>query len=318
MILVLAALSGGKLAKSTLELISAARQFDNALQVAALILGSGVDAAANEAAHYADQVLVADTPGFAVYDPAAWAAAVASIATEGEAKLILLPSTRSGRELAPRVAVRLEAPLLEDVISLKQSGSQTEAQRYSFLARVTETVATEAPIAVATVRPGAFLPAAPLARVAEQFEVEVEPVPTRVQRSDRQSEASAKVSLADAEIIVAGGRGLGSAAAFNSLLIPLADTLGAAVGATRAVVDAGWRPYHDQIGQTGKTVQPKLYLAIGISGATQHLSGMNKSRTVIAINRDADAPIFSVADLGIVGDLAHLLPALLAELKKRA
>ena len=320
MILILAALTGTKLAKPTLELITAARQFsdDGEPDVTVLVLGSAIDAAANEAARYADQVLVADSPALAEYDPAIWAAAIATIAAEGEAKLILLPGTRGGRELAPRLAVRLEAPLLEDVITLKRSGSQIEAQRYTFLARVTESIATEAPVAVATIRPGAFAPASPLATPAEQYAVDVEPIPTRILRSDRQSEASAKVSLADAEIIVAGGRGLGSAEAFASLLIPLADTLGAAVGATRAVVDAGWRPYNEQIGQTGKTVQPKIYLAIGISGATQHLSGMNKSKLVIAINRDADAPIFSVADLGIVGDLAEILPALTAELDKRA
>ena len=318
MILILAALTGGKLAKQTLELIGAARQFGNDLAVTILVLGSGIDAAANEAARYADQVLVADTPALAAYDPAVWAAAIATIAREGEAKLIFLPGTRGGRELAPRLAVRLEAPLLEDVISLKRTGSQIEARRYSFLARVTETIAIDATIAVATIRPGAFAPASPLAVAAEQYEVDVEPTPSRIQRSDRQSEASSKVSLADAEIIVAGGRGIGSAEAFASLLLPLADTLGAAVGATRAVVDAGWRPYNEQIGQTGKTVQPRVYLAIGISGATQHLSGMNKSKTVIAINRDADAPIFSIADLGIVGDLATILPALTAELKKRA
>ena len=120
----------------------------------------------------------------------------------------------------------------------------------------------------------------------------------------------------DAEIVVAGGRGVGDAAGFESVVVRLAEALGAAVGATRAVVDAGWRPYTEQVGQTGKTVQPKIYIAIGISGATQHLSGMNKSKLVIAINKDQDAPIFKIADYGLVGDIQHIVPLLLEQIRQ--
>ena len=133
---------------------------------------------------------------------------------------------------------------------------------------------------------------------------------------DERAETSASVSLDDAEIVVAGGRGVGSADNFGALVLPLAEALGAAVGATRAVVDAGWRPYAEQVGQTGKTVQPKVYVAVGISGATQHLSGMNKSKLIIVINKDADAPIFKIADYGLVGDVSAIVPALLEHIRK--
>jgi electron transfer flavoprotein alpha subunit len=155
-----------------------------------------------------------------------------------------------------------------------------------------------------------------LAAPGEQFELELEITPSRVEKLDQRAEDTTGVSLTDAEIVVAGGRGVGSAEGFEKLVVPLAGALGAAVGATRAVVDAGWRPYTEQVGQTGKTVQPKIYIAVGISGATQHLSGMNKSKLVIAINKDEDSPIFKVADYGLVGDAAQLVPALLQQIRR--
>jgi electron transfer flavoprotein alpha subunit len=309
-----------RLAKSTYELVSAARQFDPADSLAILVLGHSLDALANEAALLADQVLVADHPAFAAFDPETWAAAVASIATQGEARLVLIAANRDGRAYSPRLAVRLNAPLLEDIITLTHETNPDQntitAQRYSFLARATETLATTSAVAVATLQPGAFPAATPSTTHAEQYEVELTPTPARVRTSDRRTEASTRVSLADAEIVVAGGRGLGSAQAFDTLLVPIAETLNAAIGATRAVIDAGWRPYTDQVGQTGKTVQPKIYLALGISGAAQHLSGMNKSKLILAINKDPDAPIFTIADYGIVGDLNRILPALLDRLRE--
>ena len=138
----------------------------------------------------------------------------------------------------------------------------------------------------------------------------------RLQVTGKTTEKSSRISLSEAEIVVSGGRGVGSAEGFTQYVEGLADRLGAAVGATRAIVDAGWRPYSEQVGQTGKTVQPKVYIAIGISGAVQHLSGMNKSKVIVAINRDAEAPIFKIADYGIVGDVNQLVPAILEELKK--
>lgn len=316
MILVVASHASGRLSKSTYELVSAARQVANGDPVTLVVLGQKVDAPATEAARLADQVLVADLPALSSYSPEVWAQAVAWVATEGSARLVLIAASRSGREYSPRVAVRLDAPLLEDVTSLAAEGQTVRAQRYTYLARATESLVASAAVVVATVKPGIYPPADPLPTPGEQFELELDVNPSRVQRSDLHSEQTSRVSLTEADVVVSGGRGLGSAEGFERLVIPLAEALGAAVGATRAVVDAGWRPYTEQVGQTGKTVQPKVYVAVGISGATQHLSGMNKSKLVVAINKDQDAPIFQISDYGVVGDVNRIVPALLEELSK--
>lgn len=316
MILIVAETSGGKLSKSTLEMVAAARQMGRSGDVTALVLGSGVAAVAAEIAKYVDQVLVSDVPALAQYGAETWAAAVAQIAREGEATAVLIGGSRSGREYSPRVAVKLDAPLLEDVIVVKDVAGTVTAARYTYLARVTETVETQAKLVVVTVKPGAFAPAAPLAAAAEQFDVDLDLPVSRLKVTGKTSEKTDRVSLTEADIVVSGGRGVGSAEGFDATIVPLADKLGAAIGATRAIVDAGWRPYAEQVGQTGKTVQPKVYIAVGISGAVQHLSGMNKSKVIVAINKDADAPIFKVADYGIVGDVSMVVPAILDELKK--
>jgi electron transfer flavoprotein alpha subunit len=316
MILLVVEYANDKVSKSTWEMVTAARELGREAPITALVLGSNIAPIAAEIARGVDQVLVADLPAVAQYDPEVWSAAVAQIATEGEASVILIGGSRSGREYSPRVAVKLDAPLLEDIISLKASGESITAQRYTFLARVTETIETTAPVAVITIKPGVFSPASPRAEAAEQFDVDLNLPTPRLHVTGKTAERSSRVGLAEADIVVSGGRGVGSAEGFTQYVEALADKLGAAVGATRAIVDAGWRPYSEQVGQTGKTVQPKLYIAIGISGAVQHLSGMNKSKTIVAINRDAEAPIFKIADYGIVGDVPQVIPAILAELKK--
>jgi electron transfer flavoprotein alpha subunit len=316
MILLVVEYANGKVSKSTWEMVTAARELGREVPITALVLGSNVAAIAAEIAHAVDQVLVADLPALTQYDPELWSAAIAQIATEGEASLVIIGGSRSGREYSPRVAIKLDAPLLEDVISIKASGETLTAQHYTYLARVTETIEATGPIAVVTVKPGVFNPATLRAEAAEQFDVDANLPASRLQVTGKTAERSSRVSLTEAEIVVSGGRGVGSAESFTQYVEALADQLGAAVGATRAIVDAGWRPYSEQVGQTGKTVQPKLYIAIGISGAVQHLSGMNKSKTIVAINRDAEAPIFKIADYGIVGDVPQLVPAILAELKK--
>jgi electron transfer flavoprotein alpha subunit len=323
MILIVVEHANGKVSKSTWEMVTAARELGCEAPLTGLVLGSGVAPIAAEIARAVDQVLVADLPVLAQYDPELWSAAVTQIATEGEASVVLIGGSRSGREYSPRVAIKLDAPLLEDVISLKASGDKLsaggqnlEAQHYTYLARVTETFEATGPIIVVTIKPGVFDPATPRAEAAEQFDVDLNLPTPRLKVTGKTAERSSRVSLTEAEIVVSGGRGVGSAEGFSQYVEALADQLGAAVGATRAIVDAGWRPYSEQVGQTGKTVQPRLYIAIGISGAVQHLSGMNKSKTIVAINRDAEAPIFKIADYGIIGDVPQLVPAILAELKK--
>jgi electron transfer flavoprotein alpha subunit len=317
MILLVVEHANGKVGKNTYEMVTVARELGREGPVTALVLGSAVASVAAEVAAAVDQVLVADLPALAEYDPELWAAAVSQIATEGEASVVLIGGSRSGREYSPRVAIKLNAPLLEDVISLKANGEILTADHYTYLARVTETIEAVGPVAVVSIKPGVFAAAAaPRNVAAEQFDVDLHLPPRRLQVTGKTAERSSRISLAEAEIVVSGGRGVGSAEGFTQYVEALADQIGAAVGATRAIVDAGWRPYSEQVGQTGKTVQPKAYIAIGISGAVQHLSGMNKSKVIVAINRDAEAPIFKIADYGIVGDVYQLLPAIIEELRK--
>jgi electron transfer flavoprotein alpha subunit len=316
MILLVVEHANGKVSKSTYEMVTVARESGREGPITALVLGSAVASVAAEIALAVDQVLVADVPALAQYDAELWAAAVAQIATEGEASVVLIGGSRSGREYSPRVAIKLDAPLLEDVISLKANRKALIAEHYTYLARVTETVEATGPVVVASVKPGVFAAAAARSVAAEQFDVDLNLPSRRLQVTGKTAEKSSRISLSEAAIVVSGGRGVGSAEGFTQYVEGLADRLGAAVGATRAIVDAGWRPYSEQVGQTGKTVQPKVYIAIGISGAVQHLSGMNKSKVIVAINRDAEAPIFKIADYGIVGDVNHLVPAIIEALKK--
>jgi electron transfer flavoprotein alpha subunit len=316
MILIVVEHANGKAAKSLYELATSARELGRKGPVSALVLGSDVTSVATEATLVTDQVLVADKQELAQYDPEIWAAAVAQIAAEGEAHTILIEGSRRGREYSPRVAVKLDAPLFEDVINLKDVDGALYAQHYTFLTRVTESIETDGAVAVVTVKPGAFAAATPGSTPSEQFDIDLELPQRRLTVTESTKEKSERVSLTEGDIVVAGGRGVGSAEDFTQLIEGLADQIGAAVGATRAVVDAGWRPYSEQVGQTGKTVQPKAYIAIGISGAVQHLSGMNKSKYIVALNKDPEAPIFRIADYGIVGDVKELVPAMILELRK--
>ncbi len=316
MILLVVSHADGKASKSTYELVTAAHQMGREGPVAALVLGSGVAAVATAVAHVADQVLVADRPELAQFDAELWSAAVAQIAREGEARTVLIAASRGGREYSPRVAVKLDAALLEDVVSVKVGQGALVAERFSFLTRVTETIESTAAANVITVKPGTFAPAAPAAEAAEQFDVDLELPQRRVTVTGKVKESTDRIALTEADVVVAGGRGVGSPEGFARLVVGLADQMGAAVAATRAVVDAGWRPYAEQVGQTGKTVQPKAYIAVGISGAVQHLSGMNKSKCIVALNKDPEAPIFKIADYGIVGDVQEIVPAVMEALRR--
>ncbi len=300
-----------KLKKSALEILGAANRLG--ADVTAVLLGTGASAVAAEAALYASQVLVCED---ALLEGAKnLAQAIADLSEQAEATMVFMAGSRSGREIAPRVAVRLQAPYLEDAIGLEAVAGGLQIQHYAYLARVTETLEAIAPVVVTTIKPNTQVVAEARAEAGEVFDVELELTASGVTILGRVVEKTARVALTEATVVVTGGRGLGTPENF-ALIESLADVLGAGVGATRAAVDAGWRPYGEQVGQTGKTVQPNAYIAVGVSGAVQHLSGMGKSKNIIAINKDAEAPIFKVADYGIVGDLHAIMPALIEAAKK--
>lgn len=314
MILILGEVKDDTLSRTTLECVSAARMLGSSDEIALLLLGSNLSSAANQATTLVPRVLVKDQPNLAQFDPEIWAIAVSDVVRHVQAGYVFFSASRAGRELSPRVAVRLDASLLEDIVSLERDGETIRAEHYTYLARVKERIEGRRPIAVISIKPGAFPPASPSGVTGEQLDVPLELPAPRVRVTGRIAERASGVPLSEADIVVSGGRGVGGAEGFTAYVEALASRLGAAVGATRAVVDEGWRPYAEQVGQTGKSVQPLLYIAIGISGAVQHLSGMSKSRYIVAINRDANAPIFGVADFGIVGDVQQIVPALLAKL----
>ena len=301
--------SGG-LRKSTLELTTAARDLAEALgtPVAGLVIGNAE--AAEAFAKYVDTVYSVSGEGLDAFRAEPWTRVVTQVAREKGAQAVLIAASRSGLSYAPRVALRLDAPYLEDVTGLELQDDKVTATRFTYLARVTETVQAESLPVVISIKPNIY----PVAEEGaggevEAVEVGLESDDTRVTLGEKQAAAAGRVALEEASVVVAGGRGVGGPEGFDNLIEPLADTLSAGVGATRAVVDAGWRPYGEQVGQTGKTVAPDLYVALGVSGAVQHLSGMNRSKVIVAINKDADAPIFKVADYGIVGDVGVVAPA---------
>lgn len=317
MVLVVAEHSNGRLRKSALEVTEAGRELAAALgeEPAGLVLGSGAGEVARELARYLPQVWLVDRPEFADVRAETWTAAVSQVARELGAKAVLFSSGRTGLSVAPRVAVRLAVPLLEDVTSLELEGESLVATRLAYLSRVTERVRANSLPAVVSVKPNIYaLPEPGQDGRVENVQVQLSEADTRVQVGEKRKPSGERVALEEATTVVAGGRGVGDADGFESLVEPLADRLGAGIAATRAVVDAGWRPYAEQVGQTGKTVSPDLYLALGVSGAVQHLSGMNRAKVVVAINKDPDAPIFRAADYGIVGDVRKVVPELVAAL----
>jgi electron transfer flavoprotein alpha subunit len=262
----------------------------------------------------AQQVLLATDARFARYDADGCAAAVVAAIESVKPAAVLFAASAMGKDLAPRVAGRLGVGMASDCTALAVEGGALQATRPVFAGKAVQTLRFAKSPAIATLRPKMFAAiSATGAAAVTPLALSLEPARARVVAM---AEAGGgKVDLTEAEVIVAGGRGLKAAEHF-ALLEALAATLGGSVGASRAVVDAGWRPHSEQVGQTGKTVAPKLYIAAGVSGAIQHLAGMTSSRCIVAINKDPEAPIFKVADYGIVGDLFEVVPALTAAVEK--
>ncbi len=265
----------------------------------------------------ADHAILARHDGFASYHAGGYARAIATAAQSLSPKLILFANSAMGRDLAPRVAARLDAGLASDCTALAVEGGRLVATRPVYAGKAIQKVAFKGPLALVSIRPKQFAPIArPGATAAvETIVVPDDPLAARARVVRVAASSAGKLDLTESEVIVSGGRGLKGPENFK-LLEDLAEALGATVGASRAVVDAGWRPHADQVGQTGKTVSPKLYVAVGISGAIQHLAGMSSSRCIVAINKDPDAPIFKVADYGVVGDLFEIVPALTEAVRK--
>jgi electron transfer flavoprotein alpha subunit len=310
-VLVVTELADGKPTKSALELLTLARRLGDPV---AVVLGGGPEGAAEQLGQYgATRVLFVADPSLLDCLVAPKAEAVTQVAEAESLAAVLISATPEGKEIAGRVAVRLNAGLITDATDVSQDGSTLQSV---FAGNWTVQASVTGRVAVIAVKANAVAPElAPAAGVAEQAVVTIseQAKGARIVKSEPK-QASGRPELTEAAIVVSGGRGTGGD--FGPVE-QLADSLGAAVGASRAAVDSGWYPHAYQIGQTGKTVSPQLYIAAGISGAIQHRAGMQTSKAIVAVNKDREAPIFALADLGIVGDLRTILPAVTQEITRR-
>jgi electron transfer flavoprotein alpha subunit len=300
----------GALRKVSHEVASAGRRIG--AKVDALVLASGPVSGDLPAA---DRILTGTHPEFARYNPDGFAATIAGLAANYDA--IVFAATATGKDLAPRVGAKLGVSVATDVTDLSVDGGKVIATRPVYAGKALQKVRLHGKPALVSVRPNTFVPEGPQDLKSEgPVTVDVPSFAARVTVKEVKAPAAAALDVSEATIIVSGGRGLKEPANFALLEALAAAIGGAAVGASRAVVDAGWRDHAAQVGQTGKTVSPSLYVAVGISGAIQHLAGMRTSKVIVAINRDKDAPIFKVADYGIVGDLFEIVPRLTEEIRK--
>ena len=307
------------------ELLNPGRAMADKLgeELVAVVIGEGVEQAARDAIAYgADRVLLVEGAEYRNYNTDAATFAMAELIRKYEPSIVLYGATNNGRDVAPRVACTLKTGLTADCtgLDIDEETRLLMSTRPTFGGNLMATIACpDHRPQMSTVRPGVFKKAAyDEGRTGEivREEVHIDPKNIRVELVERIREVAEAVNLEEADVIVSGGRGLKAPENF-ALIRELADALGGVVGASRAAVDAGWIPHAHQVGQTGRTVAPKLYVAVGISGAIQHLAGMSGSDTIVAINRDPDAPIFGVADYGIVGDLFEVVPALIQEIRNK-
>ena len=305
----------GVLRKISHEVVTAAQRLGGGVE--AVVCAAGAVQGADQAGKYgADKIVTLTNPAFAKYAPEACAQALADRAKQGGYRTIVFAASATGKDLAPRVAAKLGVAVAADITDLAADAGGVVVTRPVYAGKALLTVKVASQPAVLSLRPNVFTPVErPKAGAAETVAVTV-PAGRVVVREIKAAPAGT-LDVAEAQVIISGGRGLKEPANFK-VLEELARAFGgqAAVGASRAVVDAGWRAHADQVGQTGKTVSPSLYIAVGISGAIQHLAGMRTSKVIVAINKDKDAPIFRVADYGVVGDLFEIVPKLTEEIRK--
>jgi electron transfer flavoprotein alpha subunit len=311
----------GELRKIALEAVTAARSLADATggQVNAFIAGApGIASRAEQLAKYgADTVIVAEHAALEKYNPEAIAAIVAERVRSGGYRVVIFPTSALGSDLAPRVAAKLGVGLVTDVTGIELQDDSVIVKHPVNIGKVIATVKIASKPALVAIRANMFTPVEKArAGIIEHAEPVGDPAASRVVVKETKMGGGTRLDLGEAPVIVSGGRGLRGPENFK-LIEDLAAAFGnAAVGATRVVTDEGWRPHSDQIGQTGRLVSPQLYVAVGISGAIQHLAGMRTSKTIVAINKDKEAPIFKIADYGIVGDLFEIVPALTAAVKE--
>jgi electron transfer flavoprotein alpha subunit len=305
----------GKTKKASFELIGASAAAGN--ETHAVIVGDNVAGLANECAQYgANKVHLAQDAALKLYTGEAYARALTAAIKAVSPEIVLGAHTPMGKDLFPLVAAQNDAGLATDCTALTFNGAKLSAKRPIYSGKAIAEVEFTGGLQMATVRPNSLgLPKPDAAKTADASNLTVDLSGLKTKILEVVKGNSARPDVTEAAIVVSGGRSLKSAENFK-IIEDLADTVGAAVGASRAAVDAGYRPHRDQVGQTGKVVSPTLYIACGISGAIQHLAGMRTSKTIVAINTDANAPIFQIADYAVVGDLFQVVPALTAEFKK--
>jgi electron transfer flavoprotein alpha subunit len=285
------------------------------LEAQAIVVGNEISNMNEIPSYGINKIIHLKNTELADYSSSGYKEAVTNYAKETDADYIIISNTSLGKDLAPRIAVGLEAGCLMDCIKLDTSSGELIATRPIYAGKALIDIKCNSAKKVITIRPNVFKmqrvdnPASADVTIKEITSPNIKTRVTEFKKSE------GKLDVAEADIIVSGGRGMKAPENFH-LVEELADSLGAAVGASRAVVDAGWRPHREQVGQTGKTVSPNLYVACGISGAIQHLAGMSSSKYIVAINKDKDAPIFTVADYGIAGDTLEVIPVLIEEIKK--
>jgi len=307
----------GVLRKISYEVVTAAHRLGGSVE-AVVCAPAQVQGAEQVGKFGADKIVTLTNPAFAKYAPEACAQALAERAKQGGYRTLVFAASATGKDLAPRVAAKLGVGVAADLTDLAADGSGLVVTRPVYAGKALMKVKVTAQPAVLSLRPNVFTPVErPKAGAAETVAVTVPPGGGRVMVREIKAAPAGTLDVTEAQVIISGGRGLKEPANFK-VLEELARAFGgkAAVGASRAVVDAGWRAHADQVGQTGKTVSPALYIAVGISGAIQHLAGMRTSKVIVAINKDKDAPIFKVADYGVVGDLFEIVPKLTEEIRK--